>query len=486
MIQVQGPLTAQLPPEITEYILELAVLSIDLYPHGIDEIDWCTDPTDHMRPLERRYARTRDLNELQREKIASAFARVCRSWASMARRLLYTSVKDVIGVSLRVAPRLISCLARSPLNAAIITSLVCDNVEESLLPLLLPLLPSLIQLDLCIHGTHRQRHTFHLARFDHLQRLAIKYSGGYMEPSRYGTMSGSLRSILNVLREVSTLEHLSLEFFSSDPNLDDQDDGLDEACPIPSHSLKYLRLSQIRSLDYDLSPLLSTSTSTLHDLVLDDFDSAYTLSPSNGPFPVVHAIATCCTRLQRLTLRSLYDHAGTVVPFLLENNEFPSLQYLYWEPWCTYPGEIGRHLESLSAPVLRHLTLRHHVFYIPYTEDVELIHAPWISFALEYRQWPMLETWSFDTTRTRQIQGGPWRSIEDPPSPFGKIVDALASEAGVELVVLPRLAPTSWRMEIGNDGQEFCEPMQMLDLEELLSLQRSHLVSHSHLRRASY
>jgi hypothetical protein len=470
------------PLEITEHILKLAILHIEFYPRWREEwthdVEFGSQPSDPELPFERRYALTRAFNGFAREKAAALFARVCRRWADIARRLLYISIKYTTGERSRLIPSLIPCLKRSPLNASIITSLISDLIQEPVLNRLLPLLPNLLQLELCVERTGGHQHPFRRARFDHLQRLAIEYKGQQW---------GSLRSILEVVSTVSTLEALSLGSFSSDPNLDDQDDVLDDSCPIPSYSLKYLRLCRIRSLDYDLSPLFSTSTKTLHDLVLDDFDSAYTLSPSGSPLPVVHAVTRCYKVLERLTLRRLFDFIPStrtvrnlaLTPLLHADYELPSLQYLYWEAETYHRDEIGGRL--LSVPMLQHLVVQHQVLAPGhlYSPDIELLNASWIVEALSDGRWPLLKTWSFETSRTQLEWSWNLMTSNYPYAPiFSSSIESHAMAAGAQLIPLPRVDPSVWRERIGKE-EEFCERLPMLDLSQLLDLRRSHVVSHS-------
>jgi hypothetical protein len=369
--------TPQLPAELVERILELAMLSIDLHPAHLDELDaW---PESDELELERRYARSRELNP-ELYVLGARCCLVSRRWNVISLRLLYTSIKmDACTENFREfngRPKLVSSLEQSHPNAALVTSFTCQSIPEHYIPLLLPILPNLVQLDLGVfynsavqHRRQRDTSPFRRARFDHLRRLSVRY----LEPYDDDYWAGSLRSILKVLYTVSTLERLDLAFFDSWES-DSMEEGFDwdadqrrepnSICPFPSFSLEYLRLGHMGFQDYDVSPLLVASSSTLRELVLDEFPPIYHVSTGRPPIfgmdRIIEAVKSCYDTLERLTLRNMFGPL-TLGELLFNNEVLPALRYLYLslfsserQPRCT--PAIGVHHRS-QAPTPRPTTL---------------------------------------------------------------------------------------------------------------------------------
>jgi hypothetical protein len=470
------------------------MLSIDLHPPHLDELDAL--PASEELEVERRYARSREFNP-ELYVLGARCCLVSRRWNVISRRLLYTSIKMadwVMWSRYESGTAIVRSLEQSPPNAALVTSFSCQIIPEHYIPLLLPLLPNLVQLDLCMFvdiagervWERRDSSPFRCARFDHLRRLSVHYVPWY----RNHDCAGALGSMLKVLSAVSTLERLDLACFldTAWAETDETDEVFDEeadlVCPLPSFSLQFLRLRNMEFCGhYDLSPLLVASRSTLRELVLDDFVPLYTypedVRPRASMLPFYRALENCYSTLERLTLRSQASLNVPLCDFLLRDKVLPELRYLYLDIWDHYTNDLGRQLESIIAPKLRHLSLLQHRPFL----TVDLTDEDWVVDMLGKQHFPSLEIWAFDTYKT---QAEPiWRigftstDQQQPPYEFNPTLTASASCVGVQLVGAPRTSV--WGLEIGRDRASFYERVDLLDLRELLSMRGSHLVSHSHL-----
>jgi hypothetical protein len=137
----------QLPAELVERILELAMLSIDLHPPHLDELEAL--PASEELELERRYARSREFNP-ELYVLGARCCLVSRRWNVISRRLLYTSIKMEYWPApwkQRTDASFLRTLQSSPSLSAIITSFSCQAIPENYVPRLLPLLPNLVQLN---------------------------------------------------------------------------------------------------------------------------------------------------------------------------------------------------------------------------------------------------------------------------------------------------------------------------------------------------
>jgi hypothetical protein len=482
--------TPQLPAELVERILELAMLSIDLHPAHLDELDaW---PESDEIELERRYARSRELNP-ELYVLGARCCLVSRRWSVISRRLLYTSIKMDACIEdfreFKGRPTLVSSLEQSHPNAALVTSFTCQSIPEHYIPLLLPLLPNLVQLDLGVFYNsavqyRRQRDTspFRRARFDHLRRLSVRY----LEPYDDDYWAGSLRSILKVLCTVSTLERLDLAFFDSWES-DSMEEGFDwdgrepnSICPFPSFSLEYLRLGHMGFQDYDVSPLLVASSSTLRELVLDDFQPIFPLAfdraPAFGMERMLEAVKSCYDTLERLSMRYRFEPL-TLGELLFDDEVLPALQYLHMSLCSSNNSDVRQQLVSITAPRLRHLSLTHH------STPFDLVDEPWVDEMIIKQNFPSLERWTFDTDKTRAnpTPNSSKYSTDQyqPRFEFDPALVSSASSVGVRLVSSPRMS--RWSEEVGRGGESFCERIDLLDLRELLALRGSHLVSRSYI-----
>jgi hypothetical protein len=478
---------------VLEYILELAMLSIDLHPAHLDELDaW---PESDELELERRYARSRELNP-ELYVLGARCCLVSRQWNVISRRLLYTSIKMDVGRAPRTNTSrqvIIRNLEQSPSNAAIVTSFSHQSIPEPFISEILPLLPNLVQLELHVtlpyhrDSFKRDAAPFRHGRFEHLRRLSIQYPP--LLTSYEGR--GCIRSLLRVISTISTLERLDLGTFESDwwahdlPRDFDYGHEREWTSPCPSFSLVYLRLAYITFVDYDLSPLVVASASTLKELVLDEFwpmqdRSIHLGGPAKGYVPLRQAI-TNCSRLERLTLREVPGGFNSDPDKIKDDlyplhNFYPSLQYLFVDFGYRNDEVVRQHLSCLTiAPKLRHLSIRQGCYN-------DVVETNWIGGVIVDKGGASMERWTFDTGETRgDMYEKIWYST-DPKGPryeFNSYLVWCASSVGVRLVGPPGMS--RWRSKIGQAGETFYERMDLLDLRELLALRGSHLVSRMHI-----